>query len=166
LYNGEKGVNKNVSQQYLIDVNQISQIENPGLHEHLGKQSADRGKPNYALKLGGTDGLTEIVHNPFVVPDWGALRFDVHVPMPATLDDKDDYIRVYLETEDQSLELTDTEIEPSKIIKDTTNIAIEEIRAIRTAVDLREVHPQTVGQPLIQSQLNRIGYGSQGFETF
>ncbi len=166
LYNGEKGVNKDVSQQYLIDVNQISQIENPGLHEHLGKQSADRGKPNYALKLGGTDGLTEIVHNPFVVPDWGALRFDVHVPMPATLDDKDDYIRVYLETEDQSLELTDTEIEPSKIIKDTTNIAIEEIRAIRTAVDLREVHPQTVGQPLIQSQLNRIGYGSQGFETF
>jgi hypothetical protein len=96
----------------------------------------------------------------------GALRFDVHVPKPASLDDKDDYIRVYLETEDQSLELRDTEIDPSKIVADTTGIAIEEMRAIPAAVDLREVHPRALNQALIQSQLNRIGYGYQGFETF
>lgn len=42
----------------------------------------------------------------------------------------------------------------------------EEIRSVSAAVDLREVHWRTVGQPLIQSQLNRIGFGSQGFETF
>lgn len=84
LYNGENGVNKDVSQQYLIDVNRISKIENPGLYEHLKKQGAD-SKPNYALKLGGTDGLTEIVHNPFVVPDWGALRFDLSVPKSSLL---------------------------------------------------------------------------------
>ena len=40
------------------------------------------------------------------------------------------------------------------------------MRAIRAAVDLREVHPNALNQPLIQSQLNRIGYGYQGFETF
>ena len=132
--------------------------------ESLGINSqAPDYQPNYALKLGAGDSIT---HNRFVVPDWGALRFDVHVPKPASLDDKDDYIQVYLETEDESIMLTDTEIEPSKIVKNTTDIPIEEMRAIPAAVDLREVHPNSLNQPLIQSQLNRIAYGYQGFETF
>jgi DNA/RNA endonuclease G (NUC1) len=42
----------------------------------------DRTRANYALIMGGTDGLREIVHNRFVVPDWGALRFNLHVPNP------------------------------------------------------------------------------------
>lgn len=55
-----------------------------------------KSETDYALKLG--DGLTEIFHNRFVVPDWGALRFDLHVPVPATLEDRSDYLEVYLET--------------------------------------------------------------------
>ena len=150
----------------LVEWTQIAQ-QSPNFLKNLeslgiNSQAPDY-QPNYALKLGVGDSIT---HNRFVVPDWGALRFDVHVPKPASLDDKDDYIRVYLETEDQSLELTDTEIDPSKIVKDTTGIPIEEMRAIPAAVDLREVHPKALNQPLIQSQLNRIGYGYQGFETF
>lgn len=31
--------------------------------------------PDYALRLG--DGLDSVTHNRFVVPDWGALRFDL-----------------------------------------------------------------------------------------
>jgi hypothetical protein len=36
-------------------------------------------EPNYAFKL-ETSKVKEIVHNRFVVPDWGALRFDLHAP--------------------------------------------------------------------------------------
>ncbi|BAZ45557.1 hypothetical protein NIES4102_25810 [Chondrocystis sp. NIES-4102] len=36
-----------------------------------------------------------VVHNRFVVPDWGALRFDVHVPNSATGE-----IKVYLNDEE------------------------------------------------------------------
>jgi hypothetical protein len=38
---------------------------------------ADRSQPNYNLRLTGGQSIT---HTPFVVPDWGALRFDVHAP--------------------------------------------------------------------------------------
>ncbi|MCC3505479.1 MAG: DNA/RNA non-specific endonuclease [Microcoleus sp. PH2017_19_SFW_U_A] len=124
---------------------------------------ANSGQPNYALKLNSGESIT---HNRFVVPDWGNLRFDIHVPEPARLDDKDDYIQVYLETDDQSFILRDKEIDPSTLVEDPSLIPVDEIRAIPAAVDLREVHPQAVAQPLIQSQLNRIGYGSKGFETF
>ncbi|TAD88841.1 MAG: DNA/RNA non-specific endonuclease [Oscillatoriales cyanobacterium] len=34
-------------------------------------------EPNYALKLTSGDSIT---HNRFVVPDWGTLRFNLHVP--------------------------------------------------------------------------------------
>lgn len=34
-------------------------------------------QPNYALRL---EGNQNIIHNRFVVPDWGALRFNLHVP--------------------------------------------------------------------------------------
>ncbi|NER07380.1 MAG: DNA/RNA non-specific endonuclease, partial [Okeania sp. SIO3C4] len=42
----------------------------------------------------------------------------------------------------------------------------EDVNTEWPAVDLREVHPQAVSQPFIQSQLNRIGFGTQAFETF
>jgi hypothetical protein len=38
----------------------------------------DYAQTNYALKLG--DGFNEITHNRFFAPDWGVLRFDLHVP--------------------------------------------------------------------------------------
>jgi DNA/RNA endonuclease G (NUC1)/6-phosphogluconolactonase (cycloisomerase 2 family) len=34
-------------------------------------------EPNYALRLENEESIT---HNRFVVPDWGALRFNIHVP--------------------------------------------------------------------------------------
>ncbi|MGL5059984.1 MAG: DNA/RNA non-specific endonuclease [Microcoleus sp.] len=82
LYNGEIDVDRDVTQQYLINLNQISQIDNPPLYDSLEKLDTDRTQPNYALKLGGANGLTEIIHNPFVVPDWGVLRFDLHAFNP------------------------------------------------------------------------------------
>lgn len=39
----------------------------------------DGSQPNYAIELGAGESIT---HNPFVVPDWGVLRFDLHVPNP------------------------------------------------------------------------------------
>ncbi|TAE22590.1 MAG: DNA/RNA non-specific endonuclease [Oscillatoriales cyanobacterium] len=153
LYNGD---NKSVLQSSLVNRNSITTLSSPVV-------GANSGQPNYALKLNSGESIT---HNRFVVPDWGNLRFDIHVPEPARLDDKDDYIQVYLETDDQSFILRDKEIDPSTLVEDPSLIPVDEIRAIPAAVDLREVHPQAVAQPLIQSQLNRIGYGSKGFETF
>ncbi|WP_155968451.1 DNA/RNA non-specific endonuclease [Kamptonema formosum] len=35
---------------------------------------------NFVLKLGGDTANTKITHNPFVVPEWGDLRFNLSVP--------------------------------------------------------------------------------------
>jgi DNA/RNA endonuclease G (NUC1) len=146
------------------------------LVSQLADVSVIKGKDetDYAFKLG--DGLTEIVHNRFVVPDWGALRFDVHVPIPARLDDRDDYIEVYLETDTQTYTLRSQEINLPPDPEQLPPVQPEEdINPIRPAVDLREVHPSSFITPnlgvavppeWIQLQLNRIGFGSQGFETF
>nr|WP_013334799.1 CARDB domain-containing protein [Gloeothece verrucosa]ADN18050.1 YD repeat protein [Gloeothece verrucosa PCC 7822] len=40
---------------------------------------------NWRLKLGGDTSQTTITHNPFVVPDWGDLRFDLSV-LPDSID--------------------------------------------------------------------------------
>jgi len=69
----------------LVEWTQIAQ-ESPNFlknFQSLGINStAPNYQPNFALKLDGGDSIT---HNRFVVPDWGALRFDVHVPTPAPL---------------------------------------------------------------------------------
>ena len=66
--------------------------------------------------------------------------------------------------------LRDTEIAPRTIVGDQPieDIIREQRSAISAAVDLREIEidPTTLNQPLIQSQLDRISYGYQGFETF
>jgi DNA/RNA endonuclease G (NUC1) len=156
----------------LVEWTQIAQQSPNFLNnlESLGINStAPNYQPNFALKLDGGDSIT---HNRFVVPDWGALRFDVHVPTPARLNDKDDFIQVYLETDDRSYLLQSQEI-PSEAIPPVA--AGEEINSILPAVDLREVHPSSfsnsefglaVPPQWMQSQLNRIGFGSHGFETF
>ncbi|MCT7953198.1 DNA/RNA non-specific endonuclease [Ancylothrix sp. C2] len=145
------------------------------LVEHLEDVSAVKGKtePDYALKL--DNGLTDLVHNRFVVPDWGALRFDIHVPVPAPLNDMDDYIEVYLETEDRTYILRSQEINLPPDIPLPSVPMGEEVNSILPAVDLREVHPSSFSTPdlglavppqWIQLQINRIGFGSHGFETF
>ena len=47
---------------------------------HLEMLRIDRRGQNYALELQNNN---NIKHDPFVVPEWGALRFDLHVPKKA-----------------------------------------------------------------------------------
>jgi DNA/RNA endonuclease G (NUC1) len=65
---------ENASQQYLFDWKHIPSLAD----EYKTGVGYDYAHPNYALRLGA--GLNEITHNRFVVPDWGVLRFDLHVP--------------------------------------------------------------------------------------
>ncbi|GAB1539092.1 hypothetical protein NUACC21_17570 [Scytonema sp. NUACC21] len=158
FYNGEN----DASQRHLVrweDINSLAQYRQA--------VNYNPAQTNYALKLG--DGLNEITHNRFVVPDWGALRLDVHVPVPSRLDDMDDYIQVYLETDTKTYNLRSQQIHPNTIIPG------DQINQELPAVDLREVHPEAFSDPIvgvavpferIQSQLNRIGFGTRGFETF
>ncbi|MEG4335992.1 hypothetical protein QUB40_29375 [Microcoleus sp. AT9_A2] len=71
LYNGD---NKSVLQSSLVNA--------------IGSNS---GSTNYALELKSGESIT---HNPFVIPDWGNLRFDVHAPVASGK------LRVTLETID------------------------------------------------------------------
>jgi len=55
--------------------------ENGIKQTYLQQVAYTSSQPNYALLL-GRGGVNEIVHNRFVVPDWGVLRFDLHTPNP------------------------------------------------------------------------------------
>jgi hypothetical protein len=67
-----------ITQSQLFTWSQIARSgESPAFQAHLNKMGAITFGGNYALKLGGGQSIT---HNPFLVPDWGALRFDLHVP--------------------------------------------------------------------------------------
>ena len=144
----------------LVDLQHV-----PTLEQYLRNVGNDPNSPDYqtdyALKLEEGEMIT---HNRFVVPDWGALRFDVHVPIPARLNDRDDYIEVFLETDTATYTLRSEEINPDQVPENVP--PDEDVNIEWPAVDLREVHHKAVSQPFIQSQLNRIGFGSQAFETF
>ncbi|UNU23845.1 hypothetical protein [Microcoleus vaginatus] len=58
-------------------MNQLSATETPALHAELDRIGVDRTPANYALKLESGKSIT---HHSFVVPEWGNLRFDLHVP--------------------------------------------------------------------------------------
>jgi DNA/RNA endonuclease G (NUC1) len=75
LHNGETSAS--VSTSALVDVNQLSATEAPALHAELDRIGVDRTQANYALKLESGKSIT---HNRFVVPEWGTLRFNLHVP--------------------------------------------------------------------------------------
>ncbi len=163
LYSGEIGVDRDVPQQYLINLNQISQIDNPSLYEHLQKLGTDRSQPNYALQLGGAGGLTEIVHNPFVVPDWGVLRLDLHVPESSL--NKGGRLNLYLK------EVGSPEnVKIGEISLKSANPKKEE--ATRTSLTVRNAADETrkpydVSIPADYGyDKDTIGYGSSGLETF
>ncbi len=129
-------------QKYLFDWKDI-----PSLDQYRTDIGYDSAHPNYALRL-SSGGLNEITHNNFVVPDWGALRFNLHVP-----------------------ELTDGTVRVS-IQGDAPGY--ETYRNIGT-VDLRvadgRVNPGSIPEiayPLgyAETDTYRIGYGNRGFETF
>jgi DNA/RNA endonuclease G (NUC1) len=65
-----------ITQSQLFTWSQIARSgESPAFQAHLNKMGAITFGGNYALKLGGGQSIT---HNNFLVPDWGALRFDLH----------------------------------------------------------------------------------------
>jgi DNA/RNA non-specific endonuclease len=107
------------------------------------QQYLDRNQPgnsSLALKLGGK--LNEISHDPFVVPDWGALRFDLHIPKIGGVS-----------------QLSDNN--PKKF-------TVSLIDANGTTVVTQPVLLQAAkGTAAAYSEDRwRIGYGETGFETF
>ena len=138
----------------------------------------DTNQPNYAFELKPNDVIT---HNRFILPETGALRFDVHVPKPAALNNLNDYITIELQAEGNPDPYVLSSREIKNLIEDDTlNPGFPDDVAINPnypAVDLREVDPifgvdekgifkSTFNQPYFQSQVNRIGFASKGFETF
>ena len=95
--------------------------------------------PNYALRLG--NGLNEVTHNRFVVPDWGALRFDLHV-LETQLDSGGKVVLTWQDAKGNN---------------------------VGSAFEIfLETAPTTVGatQNSYEAAFFRIGYGTEGFETF
>lgn len=117
--------------------------------------------PNAAYRLLPTD--PPLIHSPFVVPDWGVLRFDLHVPnlQPAFPGETDNpRLRVFLSGENASGTSTDYELTANVLVKDTTT-------SPRVAERLPGVEIVGDADPFqIEHQGNRIAYGTQGFETF
>lgn len=124
FHNGQKNPNIDLVQN-LQDVKSIK-----------GKSETD-----YAFKL-EANGVREIVHNRFVVPDWGNLRFDVHAPV------RSGTLKVKLETLDGKFAIEE-EIDLATGIEIPTNTA--DISQVQSAY----LHNQ-----------NRVKFGEKGFETF
>jgi DNA/RNA endonuclease G (NUC1) len=110
---------------------------NIDLVQNLEDVKSKKGKSeiDYAVKLGS--GLTEIVHNRFVVPDWGALRFDLHTPQL-----NGGRINVTLQAVDDST------------------------ASVSTTINLEAAEGQTNDTTVYLADTRKIGYGINGFETF
>ncbi|MCC3445549.1 MAG: DNA/RNA non-specific endonuclease, partial [Microcoleus sp. PH2017_03_ELD_O_A] len=132
LHNGE--TSPSVSTSNLVDVNQLSATEAPALHAELDRIGVDRTQANYALKLESGKSIT---HNRFVVPDWGNLRFDLHVP--------------------------EAELGSGRSVLVTLSAADGSPLGVSSSINLRRAN-RTRGAYLADTQ--RIDYGIQGFETF
>lgn len=147
LHNGETSAS--VSTNNLVDVNQLSASDAPALHAELDRIGVDRTQPNYALKLESGKSIT---HNRFVVPEWGTLRFNLHVPELTT----NGKVKVSIKGNAPS-----DEYQLLETVDDGT-------------IDLRaadgRVNPGSseIAYPLgyADTDTYRIGYGNRGFETF
>jgi len=115
-------------------VNQLSASDAPALHAELERIGVDQTKPNYALKLESGKSIT---HNRFVVPEWGNLRFDLHVP--------------------------EAELKRGRSVLVTLSAADGSPLGVSSSINLTRAK-QTRGAYLEDTQ--RIDYGIQGFETF
>jgi DNA/RNA endonuclease G (NUC1) len=163
-----------LKQSSLVDINNIS-----GLEDYRTKLNITQ--PNYAIKL---DPGNSITHDNFMLPEWGALRFNVFAPTPAEDNDFESVIKVWLidsENENNKYELKTRAIADKTLPFDSINSPYPEDRVNENlpAVDLRRVN-NNIGDPLtMQSQLNRLAYGfaknstddkrdygEAGFETF
>jgi DNA/RNA endonuclease G (NUC1) len=145
------GRGENVTQSNLVKWNQFLPPK------ELEKLGYDANRPNYALRLGGVDGATAVTHNPFIVPDWGVLRFDLHTPFAATADRvPTTSLRAYIRSSDlggswESLQpvFTYQAIDPNPATRPNAVGYYDYVNGLY-------VDPYTY----------QIGYGVTGFETF
>ena len=124
---------------------------NIDLVQNLEDVKSIKGKTetDYAFKL-GANGVSELVHNRFVVPDWGNLRFDVHAPV------RSGKLKVTLET------TTGT------VISENTIDLTSNLQAI-PFTDGEDVYfkpKMDLATNIYLGNANKIGFGREGFETF
>ena len=149
-----------ISIENLVDWKHIDSLAN-----YRSQAGYSEEQPNFALKMDGGD---SIVHNRFVVPDWGALSLKVHVPKPSEPTDQSNFITITLISEDgQRHELKSPLLPPeAQLPFDPQTDSRLYDNPARPAVDLREVSELVIDAASLQSQTNRIGFGRVGFETF
>ncbi|NEP46879.1 MAG: DNA/RNA non-specific endonuclease, partial [Okeania sp. SIO2H7] len=133
-----KGQNNHASQQHLIAWHEITKFTEPN-NNYLDRIGYDSSKPNYAFKLSTKDKATKIVHNNFVVPEWGDLRFNLLAPEEAGK------LKVFIETRPR----------PGEIYWQSRKL--KEIDLSQNARNELKEYEQN---------LYKIGFGRTGFETF
>ncbi len=136
FYNGP-GINNDpppdLSQSALEEWNNIAPLA-----KYRDRIGYDPAQSNYALKLESGDTL---VHNRFVVPDWGALRFNLFVPSHPT----GGRLKVTIKPLDGGIDSISREILMQKA----------------------NLEGDTYGNKDINEDASRkLGYASNGFETF
>jgi DNA/RNA endonuclease G (NUC1) len=141
---GSQSIPNNVLQKNLIAWDEIPSF-----------QKSERDKFGYgtfipksfALQMGGGQGTTA-QHNPFIVPDWGVLRLDLHVPESSV--SNNGKLKIHIEPLDSSVSSQTGEILLRKAQNKTQIITPTASRM-----------PASYGDDRY-----KIGYGLQGFETF
>jgi DNA/RNA endonuclease G (NUC1) len=113
------------------------------------KSIKGKSETDYAFKL-GANGVQEIVHNRFIVPDWGNLRFDVHAPV------RSGNLKVTLETT-AGTPLAETTIDLGSNLETLPFTDGEDVY-FRPKMDL--------ATNIYLGNANKIGFGEVGFETF
>jgi DNA/RNA endonuclease G (NUC1) len=108
--------------------------------------SGGNGGRDFALKLGGGSGNNDASHNRFMIPDWGALRFDLYVPKVGGVSQLSD-------TNPKKLKVSLIAADGTKLLIDGKEPEILLQAAKGTATAYSE-------------DRWRIGYGETGFETF
>ena len=139
--------------KHLVDWKAIASLNIPYTYPN-GKQvpgtsfldrmgiNSDPNFSNYALELKGGDSIT---HNRFVVPEWGKLRFNIHVPKEAA--DRGNKLKVTLTDTASGEEITET------ILLNEANF-------------LTGISDSFYNKDLEKDAARKLGYATRGFETF
>ena len=134
--------NPNVSQRHLHERDEIDTF----LTEEQRILNYGFASQNYTFKMGGTDGPQEIIHNLFVVPDQNSLhdslKLDLHVP------------------EDQLAAGRNITVSMRADVA-----GYEQFRSIGT-INLERGSGINSSPAEIDSNIRKIGYGTEGFESF
>ncbi|NJO63026.1 MAG: PKD domain-containing protein [Richelia sp. RM2_1_2] len=159
----------NISTNDLIEWRDI-RTQSPEFNNHLAKLGIDSNSPNnYALKLEADQAIT---HNRFVVPDWGVLRLDIHIPESSL--NNGGRLKVYLEevgsTDNRAI--GEVSLEEAMSLADKSEDRLVPVEnsdwrgtgAFNSGLFIKE---STVEVPRnYEYEQYVIGYGASGFETF